>query len=338
MEQGKFNKLSIIKFVIENSSVLPFYQVPCTFFEYYLQKKQLEIFQQSIKHKFTLQICGIKNKTKKNHFRWVQRIALSIGIILSAYFFVGIPRALACTILTNKISIKTIWNVLAKEKETKKQEQSSYVSKKILLAGGLILVLSIGAILFHEVGISRVLFTPKLEEIPLYKFNPVSYTLEENELLDKINFDTNLNLRKEMLKLIIRNFGSINFQDLLEGRVSINYVNNEAIFTFLANLLTQAGKLSRYENYLNGFERIETYINPLRLKEARRLRKILLDNLNQIISSNPEQLMKFKTIMTTVLTKVEKGQAFNFSLDFQKAVINEMLTHYFRQRMLTPLQ
>jgi hypothetical protein len=40
----------------------------------------------------------------------------------------NIPNALACNVLQNKLAITSIWSVLAKTKETKKEEKSSYVS------------------------------------------------------------------------------------------------------------------------------------------------------------------------------------------------------------------
>lgn len=330
MKQRKLNQLALIKSILYNSYVFTPEYPRFTFFDYQLHRKQVEIFNNDIQMHIEKE-----RKTKKKYWRWIKRIGV---IILSVYAFGGVPNAMACSILQNKTAIKSIWSILLKEKETKKDENCSQLSNKILLLGGIILGLSLGAIFFHQTGMSRILFTPKLDEIPLYKLPEACYTLDEKEILKKINFNPNINLRAEILKRVIEKFGDVNFKNLLQGQLRIDYVNNEAIFTFLTAFLTNTAKLARYEKYLKGFEEIETYINPVSLKEVTHLKKILLNNLNEIIGSNPELLMRFKTIMTKVLLKVETEKSFNLSLDLQNAIINDMLTHYFRQRMLTPIQ
>jgi hypothetical protein len=330
----KLNQLAIIKNILYNSSVFTTSYVPVTFFDYYFQKTQLEIFQKCLKTEFQLQLVAVKHKTKKNRFRWVRRVVLTLTILLSAYFFVGVPHALACTVLQNKVVRKTIWDILAKEEETKTEKKSSYVSKKVLIVGGIVLTLAISAILFHQTGMARKLFSPKLEEIPTNTFSHVANTLEEIDLLKKINFDQNIRTRIVMVHNIVNKFGIANWYALRNGEVKIDALNNQQIFTFLTHLLRQAISVLEYEHYVKGIDGIEQYVNNSGFEQLTQMKRTLLGGLNKIIVTNPNRLFLFKDYMEQLLNKIEPGKFMEFTPEKEKELVQNLLAHYLYQNML----
>ena len=125
MIQLKLKKLSIIKSILYNSRILRGEYRTFTFFDYHLHQKQLEIFKRSIKEDIKLQILNVETKHNKRYFRWLKRLLLSTAMICFAYFFINIPNAFACNVLKNKVVMKSLWNVVANTKETKKEEKDN---------------------------------------------------------------------------------------------------------------------------------------------------------------------------------------------------------------------
>jgi hypothetical protein len=335
MKNNKLTKLSVIGSIIDNSSIFK----PCcrsfTFFDYHLYQRQVEIFKNSLNKEIKLEINTIETKSKKRYFRWLKRILVSLAMICFAYFFLNIPNAIACNVLKNKIVIKSLWNVVANTKETKKEEKSSYVSKKVLIIGGVALTLAIGAILFHQTGISRKLFTPKLEEIPLPN---LPSTLPDIEILKNINFQENMKARRSMFNTITKAFGKTNFFNLVNGQMEINGLNNQQVFTLLARLLKQLVKITQYESFVKGIDNVEKYVNASDLEDLNEMREIILRGLNRVILYNPDRLVLFKDYMGQVLTAVESGKSIPFTSEMEKALITDLLGNYLYQNVLDAMK
>jgi hypothetical protein len=341
MEQKIQNQTNINKLAKQIKPILDHYSYVLksefnfktfSFFDYYLYQKQVEVFKDAIKKDTRIQIIQAITRKEKRYLRWLRRILLSGAMLAFSYFFMHIPNALACDILKNKVVMRSIWDAFLNYKETKKEEKSSYVSRKILIGGGVILTLAIGAILFHQTGISRKLFTPKLKEIPstLPTFNDY---LPDIEILKKINFDENVSMRRAMFNQIVKTFGKENFYALLNGQLNINSVNNQEVFTVLTRLLKQALQLTRYESFVKGIPNVEKYVNASNIEDLTEMKEIVIRGLNRVIMHYPRRLEGFKDILTEALKAVESGKSFTFTKDTEKLVVNELLAHYLYQNM-----
>jgi hypothetical protein len=331
----KLKRLAIVKHILEIYSIsLPSYK-NFTFFDYYMQRKQLEFFNNCFRNELKLKITTIKQNGTKNRYRWIRRVILSIGIMFFSYGFMHIPNAIACNyILKNKVAITSIWQLLRQTKERKKEEKSSYLSNKVLLTGAIVLGLGISAILLHQTGVSRNLFTPKFEEIPLNQLNKVCYTLEEIEFLKTINLEDNITKKKDIIKGILTHFGKTNLKALLNGKITINCLNNEFIFTLLARLLNQATYLTYYEQYLKNIDGINQYVNASSLEELSGMKETVINGLNQIILQNPKRLILFKESMEKVLNMVASGKYYDFTPEIEKILINDLIGYYLYQNVL----
>jgi hypothetical protein len=335
MEQINLNKLAILKPIVNNFAVSTFSSTSFNFFHYNLYQKQLEVFKHSIKEDFNVETTEIETKSERRYFRWLKRILLSVAMMSFAYFFMNIPNALACNVLKNKVAITGLLNVLVKTKETKNEKKAAYVSKKVLLVSGVVVSLVIGAILFHQTGISRNLFTPKLEEIPLPN---LPNTLPDIEILKKINFQENMKARRSMFNTITKAFGKTNFFNLVNGQMEINCLNNQQVFTLLARLLKQLVKITQYESFVKGIDNVEKYVNASDLEDLNEMKEMILRGLNRVILYNPDRLVLFKDYMGQVLTAVESGKSIPFTSEMEKALITDLLGNYLYQNVLDAMK
>jgi hypothetical protein len=335
MENIKLKRLVIVKDILENYSIsLPSYR-NFSFFDYYIQRKQLEFFNNCFRNELKLKIATIKKNGTHNRYRWIRRVMLSVGIMFFSYGFMHIPNAIACNyILKNKVAITSIWQLLRQTKERKNEEKSSYLSNKVLLAGAIVLGLGISAIVFHQTGVVRNLFTAKLEEIPLNQLNKVSYTLDEIEFLKTINLEDNIVKKKDIVRGILSHFGKTNLKELLNGKMTINCLNNEFVFTFLTRLLNQATYLTYYEQYLKNIDGINTYVNASSLEELTGIKETVINGLNQIILQNPKRLILFKESMEHVLSIVASGKYYDFTPEIEKILVNDLIGYYLYQNVL----
>lgn len=304
-----------------------------TFFDYCVFRMKLEQWKEFLQNQLLISLIkpinSLSNKTTKKEYKiyhWLNRIIKSLGVVICAYFFVNVPNAFARNYMLNKIGFfGNIWQTVIKKE---KKEKNFYFSKKFLVIGSLILSISLGAIIYNRETISRVLFTPTFEELPVYARNFVSYTLDERKIINGLNLQKNVETRNQMMELIIKNFGLENVQRLSEGKFNIDHENNEKVFHFLVRVLNQYLRLNIFDNYLIGYEE---YFHPTLINEFKNIKDTVGETLIRSVKNNPATLAFFGSYMKEVVTEVVKKKNFDFTPKIQQEMVNELIKIYLQQ-------